>query len=120
MTELENIKSQCSNNSVLCAAGGLADSDWLLLISCANCYAVVQPTAINSPMFVGSAYWYLTENLSFGFAPNSTINQNLGDIYDTSSPYRLSWHLNGFGGWRLGNLTNLDGDNNYKKYILIK
>ncbi|RNA24927.1 kinesin kif17 [Brachionus plicatilis] len=119
MTDLENIKSQCNGFSMLCAAGGLANSDKLLLISCANCHAVLTPTTISSPVFVGSAYWYLTDGKSFGFAPDSTINQGSADSHDISSPYRLSWHLTGSGGWRLGNLTNLP-DNVYKKYVLIR
>ncbi|RMZ97522.1 kinesin kif17, partial [Brachionus plicatilis] len=83
------------SNSVLCAAGGLANSDNLLLISCANCQVVLTPTIINSPVFLGSAYWYLTDGKSFGFAPDSTVNQHNADTHDTSSPYRLSWHLSG-------------------------
>ncbi|RNA35267.1 kinesin kif17 [Brachionus plicatilis] len=120
MSDLENIKSQCSSNSVMCAAGGLANSDNLLLISCAKCHAVLTPTEINSPVFVGSAYWYMTDGSSFGFSPDSTIYQGSADILDQSSPYRLSWHLNGYGGWRLGNRTYLTSNNNYRKYVLIK
>ncbi|RNA26323.1 kinesin kif17, partial [Brachionus plicatilis] len=120
MTDLENIKSQCSSNSVLCAAGGLANSDCILLKSCANCQAVLTPTIINSPVFVDSAYWYLTDGQSFGFAPDSTVNQHNADTQDKSSPYRLSWHLNGHGGYRLGNITDLNSDNNYKKYRKYK
>ncbi|RNA22762.1 kinesin kif17 [Brachionus plicatilis] len=116
IAELINIKNQCSSNSVLCAAGGLANSDSLLLISCANCHAVLTPTIINIPVFLGSAYWYLTDGKSFGFAPDSTIHQGNADIYDASSLFRLSWHLTGSGGWRLGNISGLNSHNNYKKY----
>ena len=79
-TDLDNARSQCNTTSILCAAGGLVNSDILDLVACGNCYAVLSPTTLNSPVFVGSVYWYMTAGKSFGFSPNSIITKNSADI----------------------------------------
>ncbi|CAF0838132.1 unnamed protein product [Brachionus calyciflorus] len=120
-SDLDNIKNKCNINSILCAGGGLVGSDVLDLVACANCYSVLTPTEKNKPVLIEEVYWYMTPDHSFGFSPNATIDQNSADIFDTTNPFRLSWHLNiSFGGYRLGQLTGLNNDNNYKKYIFIK
>lgn len=119
--EILGLRNSCNSNSILCAAGGLSDSNILNLVSCANCYSVLTKTNTNSPRFVGSAYWYLTEGKSFGFSKLSSINQNTADYNDHNDEYRLSWHLDykDIGGWRVGSIILLNLDNRYKKYIYI-
>lgn len=120
-SEILAIKNICNNKSILCAAGGKSGSDILNLVSCANCYSVLTMTNLNVPHYVGSAYWYLTQNKSFGFSKYSSINQNTADNNNHDDIYRLSWHLDhNHGGWRLGNIIWLNSDNNYKKYIFIR
>ncbi|RNA37708.1 hypothetical protein BpHYR1_023356 [Brachionus plicatilis] len=92
-TELENIRSQCNSSSILCAAGGLVNTDILTLVSCANCHSVLTIKSPSTAVHLGSSHWYLTPNQSFGFAPNSTINFSPGDSFDPASLFRLSWHL---------------------------
>ena len=63
----------------------------------------------------------MTDNRSFGFSPNSTINQNIADYFDLNDRFRLSWHLNGNnGGYRLGDKYNLDWDRSFKKYAFVR
>ncbi|CAF1094151.1 unnamed protein product [Brachionus calyciflorus] len=120
-SDFDRIKDQCSIYSILCAGCGSVDSDILDLVACANCYSVLTPTEQNKPVLVGEAYWYMTSPLSFGFSPNSTIYQNSADTFNSSDQFRLSWHFGqSAGGWRLGNLIDLNSNRNYKKYIFIR
>ena len=119
-SELNSIKATCSPQSVLCVGGGPQNSDNLLLISCGNCQAVMTPTQHNTPVLNNGAYWYMTNSLSFGYAPNSLISQDQADTIDTNVNTRLSWHIvPGNGGWRLGSLTGLNSDTNYRKIMLL-
>jgi hypothetical protein len=62
-------------------------------------------------------YWYNTPSKSFGFAPNATITQKTADVFDRASTLRLSWHLDSYTGFRLGNLLDLY-NSNYLKIVL--
>ena len=128
LSELNAIKAKCLSDSVLCAGGAAKGSDNLLVVSCGNCHSVLSPTLTNQPVLINGAYWYLTEKKSFGFSPISSINQRSVDCYDCDSAKcndcndnkRLSWSLiSGWGGWRLGKLSKLNYDNNYRKILLI-
>ncbi|CAF0865388.1 unnamed protein product [Brachionus calyciflorus] len=120
-SDLTTARSYCNSNSILCAGGGLVDSDILELVACGNCFQILTETLIDAPNRVGSAYWYMTTGKSFGFSPIFTITQNTADTHDYSDPLRLSWHFDqNAGGWRLGTLTSLDNNIQYKKYILVK
>ncbi|CAF1098867.1 unnamed protein product, partial [Brachionus calyciflorus] len=117
-SDLTLLRNYCNPNSILCAGGGLANSDILLLVACGNCYQILTNTTKNSPKLVGSVYWYMTIDYSFGFSPSSTINQNRVDTYSLSDPLRLSWFIDSYsGGWRLGTITNLFTSTMYKKGV---
>ena len=47
-------------------------------------------TPKNKPSQIGEGIWWYYNNISFGFAPNSTINQNKVDIFNPTDPRRLS------------------------------
>ncbi len=56
-TEILNIRSQCSLNTLMCVGGSSIYNDLLLLVlACANCLSVTTQTIINQPIFSGSAY----------------------------------------------------------------
>lgn len=62
-------------------------------------------TQRNVPVKYGDVWWYLTQGVSFGFAPISTINQNNADVSTDLADFpkkRLSWSLTGAGGYRAG------------------
>ena len=106
----------------MCVGGSDSVNDpfTLRVVACANCLSVTTQTSLNQPMFYGAAYWYFTDGQSFGFSPTNTINQYNADSTDLNSNLRVSWHLLGnVGGWRLGNITNLNDDLNYYKKIFI-
>jgi hypothetical protein len=72
-------------------------------------------------------FWYNVDNNSqstpvgsFGFAPIAAVNLYEADTMDLSDPYRLSWHVDfGGGGYRLGSITGLNNNNNYKRVVLV-
>ncbi|KAH3743801.1 hypothetical protein Pelo_14801 [Pelomyxa schiedti] len=62
------------------------------------------------------AYWYFVEGVAFGFAPTSRVCLSFSDCCGDDGDRRLSWLLNGAGGWRSGPNT-LVSDNSWLKLI---
>ena len=137
--EIVTIGKQCNLTSVICVA--TADlSGTLLLAACGNCLAITTTTDLNSPMFVDGIWWYFTpgilfdklnlfknylnkklllKGVSFGFSPTMQIKQKDADLNSFLGQYRLSWHLMGSGGWRVGLLVKVY-DEVHSKCIFIK
>ncbi|KRX05580.1 hypothetical protein PPERSA_12758 [Pseudocohnilembus persalinus] len=65
----------------------------------------------------GDIYWYFVEKKSFGFADNEQIQLKDGDFNTFGK--RISWKLNGEGGYRAGDNINLYNSSNWKKIILV-
>ena len=69
---------------------------------------VFAPTVLNTPTLENGTYFYFTANRSMGFAPNSAIHQVYSDVENLSpcdagnGDLRLSWALDGGGGYRAG------------------
>jgi len=111
-SELLAVKLQCNSNSIICVGGAdTGSSNTLLLVSCGSCLDILTNTTANQPRFVNGAWWYFTNGLSFGFAPNSNIKQSYADVFDCDSnnmncidSKRLSYQLHGGAGWRIGNI----------------
>jgi len=125
--ELYDIKSKCNNESIICV-GGSDGLNTLLLVSCGSCLDILTTTELNTTRLVNGVWWYFTPGKSFGFAPSSNIRQSSADIFDCDSggyncndSKRLSWHLHGSGGWRLGLLNNNAKTipSQYRKIILL-
>lgn len=106
----------CKTNTIVCLAGGLTGIDTIHVIACANCLNAL--TAKNVPAYYGLAWWYLTDTFSLGFSPNSTVKQNTADKFDASNEKKLSWHLTGGPGIRVGSV--LVEKSSYTKYVFIK
>ena len=127
--ELYDIKSKCNTESIICV-GGSDDVNNLLLVSCGSCLDILTITDRFVPKLINGAYWYFTPDISFGFSPNSKIDQNYYDCYDCpncndnsnicTDSNRLSWKLSGYTGFRLGkNCGNAIPSTN-RKIILLK
>ena len=117
-SDFNNYKNTCKTNSIICLGGGQAGSDSIRVVACAACSDVITDTAINSPVYHGLAYWYLSDPTSVGFSPTSTISQGQADTYDITNELRLSWHLTGSDGYRAGSIVN--PGTTYYKYVFIK
>jgi hypothetical protein len=125
--ELYDIKYKCNRESIICV-GGSDGLSTLLLVSCGSCLDILTTTELNKPRLVNGVWWYFTPDISFGFAPFSSIRQSTADVFDCDSggkncndSKRLSWHLQGSGGWRLGSLNNNAKTipSQYRKIILM-
>ena len=118
LTELSSILSNCRFNSILCVGGSSVSSDVMLLVSCGDCQSILTQTSLNNPTLINGAYWYMTSDKSFGFSDSSTISQNSCDT--EGGNFRICWHLSGgSGGYRLGSLTGLNSEKNYRKLIFV-
>jgi len=127
--ELSSINSSCIQGSIICVGASLNGSNTMLLLSCGECQSIINFTQLNSPVFINSAYWYLTQDYSFGFSPSSTILQEKCDIYDIQNNLRMCWLMNKLskrdlnvitGGSRIGTEINLDSDSTHVKQIYLK
>jgi hypothetical protein len=121
--DIQNIRYLCVKESIICVGGmepSSVTTEILRVLACANCLNATTQTNLDEPNLVGEAYWYFTPNYSFGFAPTSKIDQNEADLFDKNSNLRVSWHLNGRGGYRLGNTGNLNSNTNHFKKVFLK
>jgi hypothetical protein len=127
--ELFNIKLKCNKESIVCV-GGSDGLNTLLLVSCGLCLDILTTTELNQPRLVNGAWWYFKPYWSFGFAPSSSIRQTTADTFDCDAKIgskncndakRLSWHIDGNSGWRLGSLNNNAKtiQSTYRKIILL-
>jgi hypothetical protein len=119
--ELRALRPQCTeqiivgaikgNSSMILTIGALGPADILLLNN-----------LLNQPTRYGNVHWYLTPTKSFGFAPSTTtIKCNNADYVVTdNSNNRLSWHLDGSGGYRAGTVIDLDENNEWRKIIMTE
>jgi|LauGreSBDMM110SN_4_FD.fasta_scaffold86949_1 hypothetical protein len=97
--------------------GKAVDTSTLLVLAAAPTSDVFTETEIDTPQLINGTYWYYTPNWSIGFAPTDEIFQIQADIVDLESPLRLSWHLYGDGGWRLGTVQFLNLSDEYLKQV---
>ena len=104
--------------------GKAVGSSTLPVLAAAPTAQVFTETVINTPQLINGTYWYNTPSQSIGFAPTNIIIQTQADAYEStfwgdteSSPLRLSWHLYGDGGWRLGDVLMLNNSTDYFKQV---
>lgn len=114
-------------------AGKSVGSDTISLLAAAPTADIFTQTTGNNTNLVNGTYWYYVPTInparptfggSIGFADTSTVNLDTADTSSINSLYRLSWHINltsqaeGFnGGYRLGNITELNGSSAYLKQV---
>ena len=107
-------------------------TEFLLLAAGASNVAF-STTSLNATSVSNGSYWYLNDQ-SMGFAPNDVIYQQQADVCKSEidiyqecdaaaddGSERFSLHAfsesGGQGGWRIGNLTNLNFSPTYSKYF---
>ena len=65
--------------------------------------AVHRTTALNTPHLSNGVFWYFTPEKSFGFLRDTDLKQEPAeDTGTTNIEARLSWNLDGHGGYRVG------------------
>jgi hypothetical protein len=110
-------------------AGKSVGSNTISLLAAAPTADIFTQTTGNNTNLVNGTYWYYVPTIniaggSIGFADTSTVILNTADSSSMDSLYRLSWHINyttggagSNGGWRLGNITNLNDSGDYLKQV---
>mmetsp|Transcript_118905 Transcript_118905/g.236946 ORF Transcript_118905/g.236946 Transcript_118905/m.236946 type:complete len:550 (-) Transcript_118905:198-1847(-) len=64
------------------------------------------------------AWWYFDPGKAFGFAADADIERHRGGADTAHGGERLSWHLDGNGGYRAGWTEHLNADNVWRKVAL--
>ena len=116
--QIITLASYCSPSTILCFAGGVSYSDTLLTMACGNCLQITNQTALNSPVFYGGAYWYFRNGYSIGYSPTSSVYMNTADTMYGASDQRISYNMDGNGGYRIGPFTYYNAE--YAKYFYFK
>ena len=140
---LDVIRSQCTGDYILYAAGTVADTENFLLLAAGERSVVFAGTnlaqrtvvQLGADQFSNGTYFYGQNNLSVGFSENATVQLFQADICVSSldgggnpnceatddGSKRLSWHGNdlGGGGWRIGNEEGLNNNNTFIREIWV-
>lgn len=94
-----------------------ASGDTLAVAAMGNIEVVTAERDDSSTRHHNGVHWYFHRGKSVGFAATPCVDLNSADTLELCCPSRLSWHLNGYGGWRAGTAIGLDGDD-WEKVIL--
>ncbi|KAH3761161.1 hypothetical protein Pelo_7012 [Pelomyxa schiedti] len=62
-------------------------------------------------------FWYFMDGRSFGFATTRTISLGTADTCDDGGDKRLSWHIDGNGGYRSGTTKDLNDSGEWTKIV---
>ena len=80
--------------------------------------AVQRTTALNAPHLSNGVYWYFTPGKSFGFLSDTDLHQEPAeDTGTTNWNARLSWNLDGNGGYRAGSFFSNHKPKQFGKFI---
>jgi len=124
---LSGIASACTGTNMMLSAR-VAGSDTLLLLAQALESDVMFDTnGSNTTHLANDVSWYFDESYSWGFArSDQTValgSCDVSGIWDSNtanSDSRLCWHTSGGtlqGGWRAGNVGELNGSTAYERLI---
>jgi hypothetical protein len=120
------------SGSFVIVTGKSVGSNMLNTVAAAPTIDVFTETVVDAPQLINGTYWYYTPDWSFGYSPTNVVLQASADITGcdgeeenanacASDPSRLSWHLSGEGGFRLGNAgwinSDVAGGNLYLKQV---
>lgn len=85
--------------------------DELILAAAARREDVLRRTKGGSDVHESNGtFWYCWEGKAFGFAGSLKVTLSAADTEHSFPESRLSWHINGGGGWRAGRETHLGED----------
>lgn len=95
--------------------------DFLAVGAMGNADAITEETeGPRGTHFHNGVHWYCWRGKSIGFSPRATVTLHqwaAADEHDPQSPERLSWRLNGRGGYRAGTTLDLASSNGWEKLI---
>ena len=116
-TTTKDILKCCNQYDAFLVAGTSPSSETFLVGAYGFTSTICKQTALDSPTSdLFGVWWYFTPSHSFGFADSGDISQTSADT--KAGANRLSWRLDqGDGGYRIGDITDLNGDSTYYKVI---
>lgn len=116
--ELEEISAHCDENSLICVGGKKTGESNLAVCCVDEALKVLTKTNDKQVSVKGKgAFWYYVEGESFGFTDQKEISlRSANKKYNGNT---LSWHLQGTGGWSLGNVVALNNSNDFEKIIML-
>eukprot|EP00435_Cladocopium_sp_Y103_P020022 s541_g4.t2 len=120
-TRAQDLASLPQGSNVVVAATN-ADSDdagiSLDVSACGKSDAVTAICARWQTTAHNGVLWYLEPGKAFGFADRSELRTDRRRGADTAEgQLRISWHLDGHGGYRAGSLECLNHDNSWRKLV---
>ena len=117
------IKSLSQTTTRICVGAMHKDQEEMMKVAAFGyCQQVLQETQSTKEAnyyneLNEGCYWYFVKIFSFGFSESPIINLSHGDI--NTQGLRVSWHLNGTGGYRVNDDFFLDKNEDWEKIILI-
>jgi len=103
----------CKGSKIL-VASKKKNTDTLALMAICQRSVVTKQTEQNVTIEDNGVYWYHWKK-SFGFSDSQKIQLDSADTLEGDK--RLSWHLNGSGGYRSGNVRDLNSSNEWEKLL---
>lgn len=113
-----------SNKRYVLLGGKEKDEDQIILAAMGETKEVFKETKNEREChYHNGVYWYCMKTKAIGFSFNPRIflyNADWieGEEHRNFEDERLSWHLTGNGGWRVGKIVSLSESNAYEKVLL--
>jgi len=118
LKEMEDIKLLCNENTIICVGGKKTTENNFMVCGVDEALVALEKTESKTKSKKGKgAYWYFMENESFGFTDQEDIL--LGSANTKLSQNSISWHIQGLGGWNLGNIKGLNTSTDYEKIVML-
>lgn len=121
---LEDLIEKFKNTRYLIIGGREKGGDNLILAAMGETREILKETTKEREChYHNGVYWYCMKGkaIGFSFSPNVYLyNADWieGEEQRSFDDTRLSWHLTGNGGWRIGNIISLSESDTYEKVVL--
>jgi hypothetical protein len=114
------VAAGCTHVVVAATRVGEGAGGGLKVAAAGEASVVLARTVENETRVSHGVHWYCRTGRGFGFAPNDDIETSRNPLADTGhrdDPLRLSWQLNGEGGYRAGDACDLCGSDGWRKVV---
>lgn len=112
---LESDIDKCIKWKRILVAARARNAPKLSLLAMGRAAKIIQDTVENETIEENGTFWYKWKNNAFGFSDTNKIQLGSADLLD--GKFKLSWHITGKGGYRIGDLKNLNDSNTFEKLI---
>jgi len=118
-TTMEDFRSHALGSSILLLAARRTGADHLAVAAMGNADVITAERDEDTTRLHNGVHWYCRRTISVGFAPSEVVALRFADVHDWSCPLRLSWLLDGNGGWRAGNACYLPNSSEWEKVMFF-